>query len=123
MTTYTVLMNNKPFIITVSERDAMRSYRGSNWQDARAKRTRRFSIASNLPSTHPVMVALQAAKPVLAAMPTVGVKPVDLTMAEKQRNAASHLIGVVDDCYRCIDCEIGSWNAWKELCWRGVDNG
>ena len=31
-------------------------------------------------------------------------------------NANSHCIGVVDDCYRCIDCEIGSWNAWKEYC-------
>lgn len=34
----------------------------------------------------------------------------------KRANAASHHIGVVDDCYRCIDCEIGSWNAWKQPC-------
>lgn len=39
-----------------------------------------------------------------------------LTDAEKARNANSHVIGVVDDCYRCIHCEIGSWNAWKEYC-------
>ena len=31
-------------------------------------------------------------------------------------NEYSHRIGVVDDCYRCIDCEIGSWNAWQTLC-------
>ena len=34
----------------------------------------------------------------------------------KIANAASHSIGVVDDCYRCINCEIGSWNAWKQPC-------
>lgn len=120
MTTYTVLMNNRPFVITVSERDAMRTYRGSNWQDARAKRTRRFAIATNLEPTHPVMVAIQAAKPVVVRKPVVAVAQPELTAAEKQRNANSHTIGVVDDCYRCIDCEIGSWNAWKELCWTAV---
>ena len=31
-------------------------------------------------------------------------------------NANSHWISVVDDCYRCVDCEIGSWNAWKQYC-------
>ena len=35
----------------------------------------------------------------------------------KRANAASHRIGNVDDCRRCIDCEIGVWNAWKEMCW------
>ena len=34
----------------------------------------------------------------------------------KRANAASHVIGVVDDCRRCINCEIGSWNAWKQPC-------
>ena len=34
----------------------------------------------------------------------------------RQANDASHQIGVVDDCYRCLDCEIGSWNAWKMAC-------
>lgn len=34
----------------------------------------------------------------------------------REANAASHAMGVVDDCYRCINCEIGSWNAWKEMC-------
>jgi hypothetical protein len=116
-------MNNKPFIITVSERDAMRSYRGSNWQDAVAKRERRFAIATNLEPSHPVMVAIQAAKPVTVRKPVAKREEVVLTAEEKQRNVASHTLGVVDDCYRCIDCEIGSWNAWKELCWRGVDNG
>ena len=31
-------------------------------------------------------------------------------------NYASHHIGVVDDCHRCIDCEIGVWNAHLEPC-------
>ena len=35
----------------------------------------------------------------------------------REANAASHSIGVVDDCLRCIDCEIGSWNAWQQPCW------
>jgi hypothetical protein len=39
-----------------------------------------------------------------------------LTPEEKARNAASHTIGNVDDCRRCIHCEIGSWNAWKSYC-------
>ena len=34
----------------------------------------------------------------------------------RQANDASHHIGVVDDCYRCMDCEIGSWNAWQQPC-------
>jgi len=39
-----------------------------------------------------------------------------LTDTEKRINSASHIIGIVDDCYRCINCEIGSWNAWKSHC-------
>ena len=39
-----------------------------------------------------------------------------LTPEQKIANANSHVIGVVDDCYRCINCEIGKWNAWKEMC-------
>ena len=39
-----------------------------------------------------------------------------LTDEQKIANANSHTIGIVDDCYRCINCEIGSWNAWKEMC-------
>jgi hypothetical protein len=31
-------------------------------------------------------------------------------------NASTHRIGTVDDCLRCIDCEIGSWNAHKVPC-------
>jgi hypothetical protein len=39
-----------------------------------------------------------------------------ITPEERARNAASHIIGNVDDCARCINCEIGSWNAWKSEC-------
>ena len=34
----------------------------------------------------------------------------------KNANAASHIIGNVDGVSRCINCEIGSWNAWHSLC-------
>lgn len=34
----------------------------------------------------------------------------------REANAASHWIVVVDDCYRCSNCEVGSWNAWKVRC-------
>jgi hypothetical protein len=40
----------------------------------------------------------------------------DLTPAERDANARTHTIGNVDDCLRCIDCEIGAWNAWKVAC-------
>ena len=36
--------------------------------------------------------------------------------AQEIQNKNSHRIGVVDDCYRCVDCEIGSWNAHKSPC-------
>jgi len=39
-----------------------------------------------------------------------------LSQSEKEANANSHRIGNVDECYRCIRCEIGSWNAWKSPC-------
>lgn len=39
-----------------------------------------------------------------------------ITPEEREANDASHHIGVVDDCYRCIRCEIGSWNAWQMPC-------
>jgi hypothetical protein len=39
-----------------------------------------------------------------------------LSPSEREFNARSHTIGIVDDCYRCVDCEIGEWNAWKERC-------
>jgi hypothetical protein len=39
-----------------------------------------------------------------------------ITPEVRARNAASHIIGNVDDCARCINCEIGSWNAWKSEC-------
>jgi hypothetical protein len=46
------------------------------------------------------------------------VKPLEdaITPDVRKANAASHVIGIVDDCYRCLDCEIGSWNAWKQPC-------
>lgn len=31
-------------------------------------------------------------------------------------NYNSHIFGDVDDCIRCIDCEIGAWNGHKEYC-------
>ena len=47
------------------------------------------------------------------------IKPMEdaITPAQRAANAASHVIGNVDGVARCIDCEIGSWNAWKEECW------
>lgn len=41
---------------------------------------------------------------------------ITLSPAEREANARTHRIGNVDDCLRCIDCEIGSWNAWKVAC-------
>ena len=49
-----VLMNGKPFSTSMFYRDQLRFYRGSNWQDAVAKRYRRFAIATVLPHNHPV---------------------------------------------------------------------
>ena len=40
----------------------------------------------------------------------------ELSESEKLANAASHQIGTVDGVYRCVHCEIGVWNAWKESC-------
>jgi hypothetical protein len=34
----------------------------------------------------------------------------------RQANIASHIIGNIDDCARCINCEIGSWNAYQRPC-------
>lgn len=31
-------------------------------------------------------------------------------------NYSTHRFGTVDDCTRCIDCEIGIWNGDKERC-------
>lgn len=39
-----------------------------------------------------------------------------LTPEVRAHNASSHRIGNVDGVARCIDCEIGSWNAWKADC-------
>lgn len=43
---------------------------------------------------------------------------IEMSQEERVRNATSHRIGNVDDCNRCLDCEIGSWNAWREPCYR-----
>lgn len=40
----------------------------------------------------------------------------ELTDAIKQRNHNSHYWGIIDDCRRCLDCEIGFWNGWKSDC-------
>ena len=39
-----------------------------------------------------------------------------LPQSEKEANANSHTIGNVDGVSRCVWCEIGVWNAWKEAC-------
>jgi len=39
-----------------------------------------------------------------------------ISATDVRNNSNSHLIGNVDGVSRCIYCEIGSWNAWKELC-------
>ena len=31
-------------------------------------------------------------------------------------NTRTHRIGVIDDCYRCLRCEVGAWNAHKYPC-------
>lgn len=41
---------------------------------------------------------------------------IEISQDERERNAASHRIGNVDDCLRCVDCEIGAWNAWRNVC-------
>ena len=38
-------------------------------------------------------------------------------MTDTERlNYNSHHYGIIDDCYRCLDCEIGTWNGHKERC-------
>jgi hypothetical protein len=54
--------------------------------------------------TYPQRYAME--KIALAAIPT------DI----RQANAYSHTIGNVDDCNRCIHCEIAAWNAWQRPC-------
>ena len=40
----------------------------------------------------------------------------ELTKEQREANARTHIIGVVDECYACITCEIKSWNAWQQEC-------
>ena len=39
-----------------------------------------------------------------------------LPQSAKEANAKSHRIGNVDGVSRCVRCEIGVWNSWKEQC-------
>jgi hypothetical protein len=39
-----------------------------------------------------------------------------MPIEEKNRNANSHVIGVVDDRYGCVECEISPHSAWKNYC-------
>ena len=41
---------------------------------------------------------------------------IELTEAAKAANYRSHDYDQVDDCIRCIRCEIGIWNGWRENC-------
>lgn len=40
----------------------------------------------------------------------------NISMVEGQENSRTHFIGDVDGVYRCVKCEIGSWNSWKSPC-------
>lgn len=40
----------------------------------------------------------------------------DAKYAAEKVNFASHHFGKVDDCLRCLNCEIGIWNGHKEHC-------
>ena len=40
----------------------------------------------------------------------------NISIVEGQENSRSHIIGNVDGVARCINCEIGVWNSWKEQC-------
>jgi len=39
-----------------------------------------------------------------------------LNHKQKVENYNSHTFGKIDDCVRCLDCEIGVWNGWKRPC-------
>ena len=39
-----------------------------------------------------------------------------ISPATRYDNARSHRIAFDGDCDRCMDCEIGSWNAWQKEC-------
>lgn len=39
-----------------------------------------------------------------------------ISISQGQKNSLSHRIGDVDGVYRCVKCEMGSWNTWKESC-------
>lgn len=39
-----------------------------------------------------------------------------ITPEVRKANAASHTFGWIDATERCIYCEVGAWNAWKEMC-------
>ena len=39
-----------------------------------------------------------------------------LSDPDRRANADSHRFGTIDDVMRCLNCEIGIWNAWKMEC-------
>lgn len=41
---------------------------------------------------------------------------IELTKEQKIANDNSHDYTIIDDCWRCFNCEIGSWNGWKQPC-------
>ena len=57
-----------------------------------------------MPLTYPERIALEKAR--LAT----------LSDFDRRVNADSHRFGSIDDVVRCLNCEIGIWNAWKMEC-------
>lgn len=39
-----------------------------------------------------------------------------MSEAVKAANHASHCFTEIDECTRCMDCEIGVWNGYREMC-------
>ena len=39
-----------------------------------------------------------------------------LSDPDRRANAESHHFDRIDDVMRCLNCEIGIWNAWKMEC-------
>ena len=40
----------------------------------------------------------------------------ELSVEQRKENYVSHNYGDVDDCIRCVDCEVGIWNGWRYAC-------
>jgi len=41
---------------------------------------------------------------------------IKISPEQQKLNAQSHRLGNVDDCLRCVDCEVAAWNTWREPC-------